>query len=306
MKPSYNLPFFILRNDRLKWSVSGLFDKDKIINDFMNIATKEFEQPNPIKEVYGAPPILWNDEFVTNSMTKSEIDEILQIYDKKGVSVFLTFSCPNLQKKDLDDVSGNYILEKISEGKNNGVIVTSDLLLEYIKTKYPKLKLKNSLLKIASPELKRNQDFYEKMADVFDKVVIFPQDNMNLELLSSLKNKEKFEIIVNNGCIYDCPYYVRCHTKSYDILSYDLNKKFFMENCINYDKQLHTKPNDYNHKAIRNQNLTLKELDEFVKLGFINFNLQGRGEALTPFIYDVAKYIFEPDFIAPLLFKIML
>lgn len=306
MQSTHTLPYFIVRNDRVDWAVSGLFDKDKFIIDIMNIITKEFELPNPIASVYGAPPIAWNDEFITGGIPKTGIDETLAAYAKAGVAVFATFTNPSLTKKDLDEVSGNYLLEKLAENKNNGVVVSSDILAEYIRNKFPALKLKNSLVKISAPGLKRDKAFYENLAKTYDRVVIHPSNNLDFELLNALEPKDKFEIIVNNGCIYGCPHYVRCHTKSNDILSYDLNKKFVIENCVHYERQVHTQKGDANEKSLRNQNLTLEELDKIIALGFKHFNLQGRAEPLFPFLYDFTRYVLEPDFAAPLIFKIML
>ena len=111
---------------------------------------------------------------------------------------------------------------------------------------------------------------------------------------------------MNNGCIYGCSLYARCHTKSDDILTFDENKKFVQERCKYYNRQVRLKAGEPNEQALRNQNLTLAEVDELANAGFEHFNLQGRGEPLWAFVYDLTRYVLEPDFAAPLVFKIML
>lgn len=304
---SKKLPFEALRNPKLKWNVSGLFDKDMILADMMNIIAKDFDNPAPIQSVYGCPAYLWNGEVSTIFCSKSDIENNLTVFERMRLPVFITFTNTEIEQKDLDDVSGNYLLDRISGKRNNGVMVSSDILSDYIRSKYPALKQAASLSKVAAvAKEQRTKHFYEGLADRFDRVLIHPNDNFDLKLLESLENKNKFEIVVNLNCIYGCGHLQRCLHNNKDFLEIDEQQKFLKENCIYLFDQTKLTKGQPNAKRLRSVALTTAEVDALADMGFIHFNLLGRGRPIFPYIYDLTRYVLEPDFIGPLVFKLLI
>ena len=301
-----SLPNEALRNQGINWHVAGMFDKDRIITDFVKIITNEFDNPNPVKSVYGAPNYLWNAESFTVYCGKPEIEMTISSFERERIPTFLTFTNTRIEQKDLADTSSNYLLERVSKKRGNGIVVSSDILSDYVRSKFPDLKQVASLPKVADPKNKRDKAFYEGLASRFDKVFIHPSDNFNLDLLASLDNKKKFEIIVNLDCILDCPHYTKCTEPSYNFLELDEKHTFWEKNCIACHKQILISKGKENEKRLRNSGLTADEVDELYKMGFTNFQIMGRGRSIFTYTNDLTRYILEPTFIGPLVFKLLI
>ena len=306
------LPEQKLRKKDINWNVSGLFAQDRFILAFIEIMANFLDAPNPISSVHGAPPLLWNSGRITVNLDKDVIDATLNQYSKIGMPVYLTFSNHLIEKDDLKDASCNYLLDKISDGENNGVIIVSDLLANYIRERYPKLKLMSSIIRPTFYDGVRDKNYYESLAEIFDCVVFLPDDIFNFDLLQSLKNKNKFEVIANEPCLYGCKtrrlhYSFLAQYSKRDIFLEDKSRNFEMKICKAkpFFKQINLHIGQDNDNRARNCNLNDKEFDEIYNMGFRRFKLQGRNESPQSFIYDLTKYMLEPDFIAPLVFKHM-
>ena len=76
--------------------------------------------------------------------------EVLALMQEYGISARLTFSNSLLKEKHLSDRKCNALCALLEENKDvqNGVIVHSDLLLEYLKKHYPHLYFVSSTTKV--------------------------------------------------------------------------------------------------------------------------------------------------------------
>ena len=76
--------------------------------------------------------------------------EVLALMQEYGISARLTFSNSLLKEKHLSDRKCNALCALLEENKDvqNGVIVHSDLLLEYLKKHYPHLYFVSSITKV--------------------------------------------------------------------------------------------------------------------------------------------------------------
>lgn len=102
-----------------------------------------------IGSIYGAPAdCLWGGGRV--GFGDDEAEKVLQLTQKYGISARLTFSNSLIKQEHLSDRKCNRLCEMFSESKAvpNGVIICSDLLLEYIGNNYPGLYFVSSTTKV--------------------------------------------------------------------------------------------------------------------------------------------------------------
>ena len=102
-----------------------------------------------IGSIYGAPAdCLWGGGRVGFGDDKTE--KVLRLTQKYGISARLTFSNSLIKQEHLSDRKCNRLCEMFSESTAvpNGVIICSDLLLEYIGNNYPGLYFVSSTTKV--------------------------------------------------------------------------------------------------------------------------------------------------------------
>lgn len=157
-----------------------------------------------IGSIYGAPEdCLWGGGragYGTN--TAREVFELVKAY---GISARLTLSNSLLEQEHLSDKKCNELCRLFSQGgdQQNGVIVASDMLTEYLKEKYPRLYLVSSTTKVLTDfsdfeaELNRQEFSYVvpdfRLNKAFDRL-----ENL------SLKQKAKVEFLCNECCYVGC------------------------------------------------------------------------------------------------------
>jgi radical SAM superfamily enzyme with C-terminal helix-hairpin-helix motif len=89
-------------------------------------------------------------------------------------------------------------------------------------------------------------------------------------------------------------------------LELDEKHEFWEKNCIACHKQILIGKGKENEKRLRNNGLTMDEVDELYKMGFTNFQIMGRGRSIFTYTNDLTRYILEPTFIGPLVFKLLI
>ena len=102
-----------------------------------------------IGSIYGAPAdCLWGGGRV--GFGDDEAEKVLRLTQKYCISARLTFSNSLIKQEHLSDRKCNRLCEMFSESTAvpNGVIICSDLLLEYIGNNYPGLYFVSSTTKV--------------------------------------------------------------------------------------------------------------------------------------------------------------
>ena len=102
-----------------------------------------------IGSIYGAPSdCIWGGGRVEDETCDPR--DALALMQKYGISARLTFSNSLLRKEHLSDKRCNTLCALFSESSRvqNGVIIHSDLLLDYLKKNYPKLYFISSTTKV--------------------------------------------------------------------------------------------------------------------------------------------------------------
>ena len=199
-----------LRWPEAEWDVSGAFAKDAVLLRFYDFCKKRLGYA-PFAVVHGSPLFHWNCGRVLSMLLRSdhEINTAAAEYVKRGIPVDLTFTNVNLKEADMKDVLGNRLLrffaERSTPDMQHAVIIGSDALYNHVKTNYPRLKTVSSILRITCDGGKGKLDSYLRLAEKYDKVMIHPDDVFNYELLEKLEDKGRYELILNEYCMRNCP-----------------------------------------------------------------------------------------------------
>lgn len=289
------------------WNLSALFAHDELIIEFITMLQTCFDAPNPVHSVHGSIPIKWNSGRIAGStLTATQVQEKIQPYFDWGTRVYFTFSNHLLEEDDLDDPTGNFMLKLIAAaGNENGVIVSSDLLSDYIHDTFPELIQIASVVKVTLEKGKGKLDYYKDLEERFDKYVVHPDDNFNYELLEKL-DPAKAEFLLNEPCLINCANRIR-HYELIAQTGLDIRNVFAQEELkeftectcesIPFTRQLEQQ------EIRRNLCLGLDEVQKLAELGFYKFKLQGRNYGHNMFLYDLTRYLLEPEYAAPLFYK---
>ena len=189
------------------YHLPGLFEFYELYRVFLPLFREHreyFYDWCEIGSIYGAPAdCLWGGGRV--GFGDNDPGEVLALMREYKISARLTFSNSLLRNEHLSDKKCNHLCELFSEnsGVQNGVIICSDLLLNYLKTNYPGFYFVSSTTKVLTEfeqlrsELQRGDFLY-----------IVPDFRLNKQFgrLSELSQseKDKAEFLCNECCWFYC------------------------------------------------------------------------------------------------------
>ena len=200
MKASYHLP--------------GLFEFYELYRLFLPLFYEHrefFYDWCEIGSVYGAPAdCLWGGGRVGFGENRPE--QAAALLREYGVSARLTFSNSLLGPEHLSDAKCNALCALFERGGSaqNGVILASDLLLDYLQKHYPGFYFVSSTTKVLTEfdaleaELQRPAFRYVvpdfRLNKAFDRLDAMPEGQ-----------KRKLEFLCNECCWFDCPARKACY-----------------------------------------------------------------------------------------------
>ena len=163
-----------------------------------------------IGSLYGAPAdCLWGGG--RTGCSRHTAREVLALAQEYGISARLTFSNSLLREEHLTDPKCNALCAQFAQGSvQNGVIVHSDLLVDYLQEHYPELYLVSSTTKVLT-------EFAQLEAETarpeFRYVVPDFRLNKAFAQLDSLPQpqKDKLEFLCNECCWFGCTDRRRCY-----------------------------------------------------------------------------------------------
>jgi len=241
-KPIYNKPY-------------NIFDIINFNNIYSSIS------------VYGSPCFKWNSGRTGELDLSLDLIELnINQFNRVGISCYLTFTSYWLVYKDLQDKLGNSLLEILNASSvkyniSNGIILSSDVLYNHIYKKYPKLKLKCSLIKSVYENTSHSIDWYSHMLDLYDIVVSHVDCPINILNKLSYENKARIEILVNETCIRNCPNRQTCYKEQKDF------SNIKSPNCKKQNTSIPDNERCY---------MSLDEILLLTTMGFSRFKIQGR------------------------------
>lgn len=274
----------------------GLFEFYDFYREFLPLYREHrdwFYDWCDIASIYGAPEgSLWGGG--RTSFGKADARDVLALMDSYDISARLTFSNSLLRKEHLADKKCNKLCQLFEKAKiPAGIIVHSDLLIDYLKSKYPDLYLISSTTKVltafedlrselARPEFKYVvPDF--RLNKVFDKLVSLTQEQ-----------KDKVEFLCNECCDINCTSRKGCYE--------NVSRKNLATAGEEIPDHKCTSPEGHDgykfSKAMKNPAfISIEEIQKtYVPMGFANFKLEGRGLGSAILLEFILYYMTKPEY----------
>lgn len=243
-----------------------------------------------IGSVYGAPEnCIWGGGRIEEGTQNPK--DVLALLKEYGISGRLTFSNSLLSGKHLSDSRCNAICRMFEESDcpENGVIVHSELLLDYLRRTYPGLYFVSSTTKVLTefPELLKelNREEFRYVVPDFRLNKKFKEWNT----LSS-EEKDKVEFLCNECCSFGCKDRKACYES---VSRLNLGERGEEHRCSAPDAE----EGYVFSKAMKNPGfLSTEEIrEEYLPMGFSNFKIEGRGLGSALILEFLLYYMTKPE-----------
>ena len=244
-----------------------------------------------IGSIYGAPAdCLWGGGRA--GFGEASPRDVLSLMQEYGISARLTFSNSLLREEHLFDRKCNALCRLFAEdgGVQNGVIVHSDLLLEYLAQRWPGLYFVSSTTKVLTDfrELKSELD----RAD-FRYVVPDFRLNRQFDALSALTQaqKDKVEFLCNECCWFGCTDRKRCYET--------VSRMNLGEVCPEHRCAAPDADGGYRFsKAMKNPGfIGVRDIEDiYLPMGFSQFKIEGRSLGSALVLEFLLHYMTRPEY----------
>lgn len=257
------------------YHLPGLFEFYELYRAFLPIYYKHreyFYDWCEIGSIYGAPSdCLWGGGRVGGG--ECELQEVLAWMQEYGISSRLTFSNSLLKREHLSDKKCNMLCALLEENNRvqNGVIIHSDLLLGYLKEKFPKLYFVSSTTKVITE--------FERLVNEIDREdfrYVVPDFRLNKRFKQweqlSVKQKDKVEFLCNECCFFGCQDRKQCYET--------VSRRNLGEDCAEHRCQApHANAGYRFSEAMKNPAfIGIEDIQKvYLPMGFSEFKIEGRG-----------------------------
>lgn len=258
-----------------------------------------------IGSIYGAPSdCLWGGGRV--GFGDAEPEKVVALVKEYGISARLTFSNSLIREEHLADVECNALCRMFEsadtglvDGRNGagndasldgaGIIIHSDLLLDYIKTKYPGFYFISSTTKVIT-------DFEQLVAELnrndFRYVVPDFRLNKKFEKLNALTDaqKQKVEFLCNECCWFGCHDRKACYE--------NVSRKSLGEDCADHECISPTAQRGYRFSdAMKNPGfIGIDDIQNvYTPAGFRHFKIEGRSLGSAVILEFLLYYMTRPE-----------
>jgi len=243
-----------------------------------------------IGSIYGAPAdCLWGGGRVGFGEERPE--RAARLMREYGVSARLTFSNSLLGREHLSDAKCNALCALFENGgaAENGVIIASDLLLEYLRKTYPGFYFVSSTTKVLT-------EFEQLRAELnreeFRFVVPDFRLNKAFDRLNTLTEtqKQKVEFLCNECCWFFCPDRKACYE--------NVSRKNLGENC---PEHVCLSPNAQRgylfSDAMKNPGfIGIEDIQNvYLPMGFSHFKIEGRSLGSALILEFLLYYMTRPE-----------
>ena len=241
-----------------------------------------------IGSIYGAPAdCIWGGGRVGSG--EQDPREVLALTQTYGISARLTFSNSLLREEHLADPRCNALCRLFSETGGNGVILHSELLLDYLKRTYPKLYFVSSTTKVLT-----DFDQCRQEAERADFQYVVPDFRLNkaFDRLQALPDrlKDKLEFLCNECCWPGC----RDRKACYEAVSRkNLGESGPEHRCAAPEAQ-----GGYRFsKAMENPAfIGIHDIQHtYLPMGFSNFKIEGRELGSALILEFLLYYMTKPE-----------
>ena len=276
------------------YHLPGLFEFYELYRVFLPLLRTHreyFYEWCEVDSLYGAPAdCLWGGGRV--GAGEWDAREVLDLMREYGISARLTFSNSLLRGEHLSDPKCNALCRLFEEagGGQNGVIVHSELLLDYLKRTYPGLYLISSTTKVLTDfrDLRR-----ELEREDFRSVVPDFRLNKDFERLEALpqSRKDKVEFLCNECCDFGCRERKACYEA---VSRKNLGECGHEHRCAAPDAG-----GGYRFsKAMANPGfIGIDEIQNvYLPMGFSQFKIEGRGLGSALILEFLLYYMVKPAY----------
>lgn len=280
------------QNDMAHFHLPGLFEFHELYRAFLPLFREHreyFYSWCDIGSIYGAPAdCVWGGGRL--GFGDNDPREVLTLMQEYGISARLTFSNSLLREEHLSDKTCNRLCALFNETGGNGVIVHSDLLLEYLKGHYPNLYFVSSTTKVLTDS---RQFLDEVNREDFRYVVPDFRLNKAFAQLAILPAplRDKVEFLCNECCRPACPDRKACYEA---VSRKNLGLPGPEHRCTAPDagegyrfSRAMASPAFIGMGDIR---------DTYLPMGFTNFKIEGRGLGSAVVLEFLLHYLTKPAY----------
>ena len=282
--------------NKAHYHLPGLFEFYELYSVFLPLFYEKrewFYDWCDIGSIYGAPAdCLWGGGRV--GFGDADAKQVLKLMQKYDVSSRLTFSNSLITTEHLSDMHCNELCDLISNNSYsenaNGIIIYSDVLLEYIKKKYPDLYFVSTTTKVITD---KKEALKELSRDDFSYVVLDFRLNKELDWLGDLPEalKDKAELLCNECCSISCSDRKACYENvSMKALGIDCKDHV----CSSID----AKDGYVFSKAMQNPAfIGIEDIkNTYLPIGVTNFKIEGRSLGSALILEFLLYYMTKPNY----------
>ena len=279
------------------YHLPGLFEFYELYSRFLPLfrAHREyFYDWCDIGSIYGAPAdCIWGGGRA--GFGEQDARDVLALMREYGISARLTFSNSLLREEHLADKTCNALCRLFAGGDapENGVIVHSELLLDYLRQRYPKLYFVSSTTKVLTDfrdfrkELEREEFSYVvpdfRLNRRFDRLGMLPQTE-----------KDKVEFLCNECCDFGCAERRACYEA---VSRQNLGEDAPEHRCAAPDGAQGYRFS----KAMKNPGFigAADIRDIYLPMGFSHFKIEGRTLGSAVLLEFLLHYLTRPEYHLP-------
>ena len=246
--------------------------------------------------VYDGPNLCsWNGGRINRHINLTH--EMLERYNKFGISVALTFSNPVI---DLNDPVGNRLLDLLYDtgskfGVTNKVILINEDLRQYLKENYD-FELIYSVSGHYSDITINDKliSYYHNLESKYDFIVpkfelIFDED------FYTQIDPSKYEIMTNDTCIHACPYWQE-HFKAISNMNTQYKDPWLeagYDRCFNVEECWldDFNPDEPSDDEEIGMDLNRDMVQKALSIGYRSFKVSGRENPHETVMHHVMKYL---------------
>ena len=277
------------------YHLPGLFEFFELYRIFLPVFREHreyFYDWCEIGSIYGAPAdCLWGGGRA--GFGDQDPREVLALMKEYGISARLTFSNSLLREEHLSDRNCNALCALFGGVPGNGVIIYSDLLLNYLRERYPGFCFVSSTTKVLTDfrdfrkELEREEFSYVvpdfRLNRRFDRLGMLPQ-----------AEKDKVEFLCNECCDFGCAERRACYEA--------VSRQNLGENAAEHRCAAPDGAQGYRFsKAMKNPGFigAADIRDIYLPMGFSHFKIEGRTLGSAVLLEFLLHYLTRPEYHLP-------
>lgn len=283
-----------ITDKKVYYHLPGLFEFYELYRVFLPVFREHreyFYDWCEIGSIYGAPSdCIWGGG--RTSFGDADPQKVLALMQEYKISASLTFSNSLLRKEHLQDRKCNALCELFEKQMEveNGVILHSELLLNYLQNTYPNFYFVSSTTKVLT-------DFQRLLEEVnreeFRYVVPDFRLNKMFDKLNPMSDsqKDKVEFLCNECCWFGCKDRKACYES--------VSRKNLGESCQEHDCHAPGAEGGYLFsKALTNPGfISATDIkDVYQPMGFSNFKIEGRGLGSALILEFLLYYMTRPEY----------